>query len=96
MYLTAKRYEGVIDLKEVGRRVSDGLVALLSQLPEFVTFYCAEAEDNVMVTTSVFESQASAEDSDRREVAWARENLGFLVPNPPQITVGEVTATGTK
>lgn len=96
MYLTAKRYEGVIDLKQVGQRMSDGLATMISALPGFVSFYCAEAEENVMVTTSVFETQDSAEESDRRATVWASENLGFLVPNPPQITSGEVMATGRR
>lgn len=96
MYLTAKRYEGVIDLKEVSRRVNDGLVEIVSKLPGFLTYYCAEAEDNVLVTTSVFESRADAEESDRREVAWAQENLGFLAPRPSQTTAGEVVATAAK
>ena len=95
MYLTVKRYEGVIDVKEAGQRMSDGLVALMSEIPGFVTYYCAECDGNVLVTTSVFENQTSSEESGRREVAWARENLGFLVPNLPQITAGEVTATGS-
>ena len=96
MYLTASRYEGVIDLKQVGQRVSDGLASLMGELPGFVSFYCAEADDNVMMIASVFESQGSAEESDRRAAAWARENLGFLLPNPPQVTAGEVMATGRR
>jgi hypothetical protein len=92
VYLTTKRYEGVIDLKQVGQRVSDGLVTMISDLPGFVSFYCSEAEDNVMVTTSVFDSLGTAEESDRRVQIWATENLGFLVPNPPKTTAGEVMA----
>jgi hypothetical protein len=96
VYLSTKRYEGVLDVKEVGGRMSDGLVVVISQIPGFITYYCAESENNVLVTTSVFETQASSEESGRREVTWARENLGFLMPNLPQITVGEVTASGSR
>jgi hypothetical protein len=93
--MATKRSEGVVGLEEVRRRVSAGLVALLSQLPGFVAYYCAESDNDVLVTTSVFESQAGSEESERREQVWARENLGFLVPNPPQVTE-EDTATGTR
>jgi len=92
VYLTAKRYEGVIDLEQVGQRVSEGLDRMMRELPGFVSFYCVEADDNVLMTTSVFETQRGAEESDRREAVWASENLGFLVPDPPQITAGEVVA----
>jgi len=96
MYLTAKRYEGVIDLDQVGQRVSAGLATMMGELPGFVSFYCAEADDNVMITTSVFETRRSAEESDRQEAIWASENLGFLVPDPPQITAGDVVASGRR
>jgi len=96
VYLTAKRFEDVIDLEKVAQRVREGLATMMSELPGFVSFTCAEADENVLVTTSVFETQRGAEESDRREAVWASENLGFLVPHPPQVTAGEVMATGRR
>lgn len=96
MYLTAKRYDGVIDLTLVGKRIGDGLAGMVGGLPGFVSFYSAEAEDNVLVMASVFDTQATAEDAERLAVVWASENIGFLLPNYPQITAGEVTATSRR
>jgi hypothetical protein len=96
VYLTAKRYEGVIDLEKVAQRVREGLAPMMGELPGFVSFDCAEAEENVLVTTSVFETQSSAEESDRRATVWAFENLGFLTPSPPRITAREITAAGRR
>jgi hypothetical protein len=96
VYLTAKRYESVIDLEKVAQRVREGLAPMISELPGFVSFDCSDAEESVLVTTSVFETRDSAEESDRRATVWARENLGFLVPHPPQTTAGEVVATGRR
>ncbi len=96
VYQTAKRYEGVIDLEKVAQRVREDLATMMSALPGFVSFDCSEAEENVLVTTSVFETQRDAEESDRRATVWARENLGFLAPSPPQITAGEILATGRR
>lgn len=96
MYLTSKRFENVIDLEKVVQRVREGLAPMMSELTGFVSFDCSDAEENVLVMTSVFETRDSAEDSDRRATVWARENLGFLVPGAPLITAGEIMATGRR
>ncbi len=45
-----------------------------------------------MVTTSVFEHQAAEEESNWRSGEFVAQHLAALVPNPPQITAGEVVA----
>ncbi|MEV7525388.1 hypothetical protein [Streptomyces sp. NPDC091371] len=47
-----------------------------------------------MVSTSVFEDQAGAEESVKRAADFVRENLASLLPNRPQITAGRVVAAG--
>ena len=39
MYATVRRYEGVTDPGEAGRRVSKGFVPLISEVPGFVAYY---------------------------------------------------------
>ena len=39
---------------------------------------------------SVFEDQAGSEESIRTAADWIRQNLAALLPNPPEITAGEV------
>ena len=39
---------------------------------------------------SVFEDQAGSEESIRAAADWIRQNLAALLPNPPEITAGEV------
>ena len=93
MYATVRRYEGVTDPREAGRRVKEGFTSLISQIPGFLAYYWVDAGDGVMVSTSVFENQAGAEESNRRAADYVRENMAPLLPNPPQITAGEVVAT---
>ena len=96
MYATVRRYEGVTDPGEAGRRVNEGFVPLISQVPGFVAYYWADAGGGVMVSTSVFQDQAGVEASNGMAADWVRQNLAPLLPNPPQITAGEVVAHNAK
>ena len=96
MYATVRRYEGVTDPREAARRVKEGFVPLISQVPGFLAYYWVDAGGNVMVSTSIFENQAGAEESNRRAADWVRQNIAALLPNPPQITAGEVVVQKAK
>jgi len=93
MYATVRRYEGVIDPGEAGRRVNEGFVPLVKELPGFVAYYWVDAGGGVMASTSVFEDQAGAEASVERAADWVRENIAELLPNPPDVMTGEVVAS---
>ena len=71
-------------------------VPLISQIPRFVAYYWVDAKGGVMFSTSVFQDQTGAEESNKRAADWVRDNLAPLLPNPPQITIGEVVAHGAK
>jgi hypothetical protein len=92
MYATVRRYEGVTNPGEAARRVNEGFVPLISQIPGFVAYYWVDAGSGVMISTSVFQDQASAEESNRRAADYVRQNLVSVLPNPPQVTAGEVVA----
>ncbi|MGJ0517131.1 MAG: hypothetical protein ACR65O_15415 [Methylomicrobium sp.] len=96
MYATVRRYEGVTNPSEAGRRVSEGFMPVLAQIPGFVAYYWVDAGDGVMISTSVFQDKAGAEASNRKAVDWVRQNLAPLLPNPPQVTSGEVVAHQAK
>ena len=92
MYASVRRYEGVTDPKEVARHVQEEFLPMISEMPGFVAYYWVDAGDGVMISTSVFEDQSGAEESNSRAADWVRENLASLLPNAPQITAGEVVA----
>ena len=96
MYATVRRYEGVTNPSEAGRRVSEGFVPLISQIPGFVAYYWVDAGGSVMISTSIFQDKAGAEESNRRAADWVRQNLAPVLPNPPQVTAGEVVAHKAK
>ena len=92
MYATIRMYEGVTDSSELGRRVNEGFVPIISEMPGFVDYYFVDAGGGVMISLSVFEDQAGAEESNSRAVDWVQQNVDSLIPNPPQVTDGEVVA----
>ena len=65
-------------------------------MPGFVTYFWTDAGGGVMVSTSVFQDKAGVDESNRKAAEWVRENIATLLPNPPQITAGEVVAHGAK
>jgi hypothetical protein len=97
MYVTVRRYEGVTNTREVGKRVNESFVPLISQLPGFIAYYWVDAGGGVMISTSVFQDQASAQESTKKAADWVRQNnMASVMPNPPQITAGEVVAHKAK
>jgi hypothetical protein len=96
VYSTVRRYEGVTDPGEAGRRVTESFMPLISELPGFVAYYWVDAGGGVMISTGVFQDQSSAEESDRKAADWVRDNnMAEVMPNPPQITAGEVVGYTT-
>ncbi|MEV7245754.1 MULTISPECIES: hypothetical protein [unclassified Streptomyces] len=94
MYAVVRRYEGVTDPAEAGRRVDEGFIPLLRQVPGFVAYYWVDAGGGVMLSTSVYEDRAGADESVERAADFVRDNLAALLPNAPLVTAGEVVAAG--
>ena len=92
MYATVRRYEGVPNPTEAGRQVRDVFLPVISEIPGFVAYYWVDAGGGVMISTSVFQDKAGADESNRRAATVVRDSLASLLPNPPQITAGEVVA----
>jgi hypothetical protein len=92
MYVTVRRYEGVTDPSEAGRLVEEGFIPIISEIPGFVAYYWVDAGEGVMVSTSVFEHKDAEEQSNWRAGDFVANNLASLLPNPPQITAGELVA----
>ena len=97
MHATIRRYHGVTNPREAGKRVNEGFVPMISQLPGFIAYYWVDAGGGVMISTSVFQDQASAQESNRKAEDWLRQNnMASIMPNPAQITAGAVVAHKAK
>ncbi len=91
MYLSIRKYyiiPGTTD--EFLRRVQEGFVPIISQVPGFQAYYVMEAQDDQVTSVSLFDTQAGAEESARRAAAWREKNLVSFLQGLPEIIVGEV------
>jgi hypothetical protein len=92
MYVAVRRFEGVTDSQKVAQVAKEGFVPIISDLPGFVAHYTLDAGDGVMVGISVFEHKDAEEESTFLAGEFVAEHLEPLMPNPPQVTAGEVVA----
>jgi hypothetical protein len=96
MFAAIRRYHTDPDsLDEVVRQVNEGFVPLISDMPGFVAYIALNAGQGEYGTVSVFEDQASAEESNKVAEEWVNENLRELLPNP-DYAAGEVVAYKAK
>ena len=92
MYVAVRRYEGVRDPQKVAKVGQEGFVPIISEMPGFGAHYLVDAGDGVMVAVSVFEHKDAEEQSTFLAGEFVGEHLEPLLPNPPQVTAGEVVA----
>jgi quinol monooxygenase YgiN len=93
MHVVIRRYQldpGSVD--EVMRQVNEGFIPIIKDAQGFLAYYALDAGEGVLATVSVFEDQAGAEESINMAADYIRQNLASLLPNPPEITAGEVGA----
>ena len=90
MYVAVRRYEGATDPQRVAQLVDEGFVPIISEMPGFVAYYVVDAGDGVVLSTSIFEHKDAEEQSTFLAGEFVAEHLAPLLPNPPQITAGEV------
>ena len=92
MYTSIRRYEGLSPnaIGEIIKLVEEEFVPIVSAGAGFIGYHLVDAGDGVMATISLFKTEVAAEESNKAAASWVKENLAALLPNPPQITAGEV------
>jgi hypothetical protein len=93
MFATIRRYESVDKSRtsELVKKVDEGLVPKLSELPGFGGYSLIDTGNGVISSVAFYETSAQADDSTKVAADWVRaEKLESLVPHPPKITTGEV------
>lgn len=91
MYMAIRRYKAVPNsMDEVVRQVTTGFVPIISGTPGYVGYYLIDTGNDTLVTTSIFQDQAGAEESTRRAADWVRANLAHLLAGPPDVSNGTI------
>ena len=90
MYVAVRRYEGVTDPSEAARITREVFVPIIREMPGFGGYYDVDVGDGVMVSISVFEHKEAEEESTFKAGDFVAKDLEPLLPNPPQVTAGEV------
>src|SRR5215211_6407247 len=90
VYVVIRRYAAGARADEVARRVGEGLVPILTKTSGFRAYYCFVGEDGRPVSVSIVESRASAGVANERVGEWVAANMADLIPDPPEIAIGEM------
>jgi hypothetical protein len=92
VFATIRRYEPVGGSPDDRARAGRALAARLSQAPGFVSCAALEACPGVLAWIGYFETAADLAAAERLVAGWAAEHRATLLPEPPQVTAGEVVA----
>jgi hypothetical protein len=64
---------------ELADAIKDGAIPIISSVPGFRAYYVIYAPDDTVTAISIFDNHAGAEESNRRGLAWSKENLSALM-----------------
>jgi hypothetical protein len=94
MHITVRRYQevrGGLD-DALRRQLTEGFIPIVQKAPGFIAYYAVDPGDGGLVTISVFENAAEAEESTRMAADFIRENVADRFSGPPDVTSGEAVA----
>jgi hypothetical protein len=98
MFATIRHYESVDAgrTSELVKKVDEGLVPSLSELPGFRGYYLVDAGEGVLTSIGLFDTPAHADESTDVASKWiGAEQLHTALPKPPKITRGEIVVEKT-
>jgi hypothetical protein len=76
--------------EELARRVKEGAIPIISDVPGFRAYYVVYAPDDTVTAISIFDNHAGAEESNKRALAWIEQNLAPLLSGPATAVAGPV------
>jgi hypothetical protein len=76
--------------EELTRRIKEGAIPIISDVPGFVAYYVVYALDDTVTAISIFNDYAGAEESNRRALPWIEQNLAPLLTGPATAMAGPV------
>jgi hypothetical protein len=90
MHATVRKYSGPAEFgEELVKRQAD-VRRILEGIAGFQAYYLLRTDEGGVLTVSVFDDRAGADESVRRAAEWIGANLSDMDVSPPEITTGEV------
>jgi hypothetical protein len=77
-------------VEEVTRRVRDGFVPLLRDLPGFDSYYLLDGGPDILISVRVFDRADEALASNEIAAEWMRDNVLQYVKGMPEVMAGNV------
>jgi hypothetical protein len=73
-------------------------IPIIFRIPGFIAYYWVDAGNGVMVSTSLFETNAGAEESNRQVKLWRLNTpaASAALPTPPTVTAGQVVGSRSR
>ena len=91
MHVTIRKYRKVEgDRKQIVEIVNREFVPLISKIDGFSDFYAFFGDDGTLTSVSVFRDAKGAEESVRTAAKWVGEKLAKVLPEKPEVSMGEV------
>jgi hypothetical protein len=90
-YLAIRQYQLAPDrtMEELHAAVESGFMPIVKGVPGFREYFLVETGEGV-ISISVFDDQAGAEESTARAADWVQQNLADFFAGPPTVTTGSV------
>ena len=76
--------------EELATGIKEGAIPIISDVEGFLAYYVVYAPDDTVTAISIFNNFASAEEANKRALAWIDENLGPLLAGPATAMAGPV------
>ena len=75
---------------EVLQHIRENVLPLVRKVPGFLSFYAVKLGEDDIITVSVFETQAQADESSKVAAAWVLAHIAPLLAGPLDISGGKV------
>ncbi|HET7881491.1 MAG TPA: antibiotic biosynthesis monooxygenase family protein [Acetobacteraceae bacterium] len=96
MFTTIRKYKvRKGSVATLARRVQEGFVPLVRQMPGFKSYYLIDGGPDELTTISMFETADAALASNEKAADWVRNNVLDQTRGMPEVIVGTVLIAET-
>jgi hypothetical protein len=89
MYVSIRQYNGR-NVAEFSRRVQEGFVPIVRQVPGFLAWYLVDGGGGALFTITMCDERAGVDASVSAAADWVEDNVADLVEGSPAVINGEV------